>query len=329
MGITAKRRSFMPMLMPNEHLLSAVCRGIKLGTVNHWRDFLNDPKSDGSEFCSGHVLRPLYASVCAQYHGANPEMILKNHSLWHYFRSFIPGNHSAIPCIEQWPAIYNHKQNLHPLKLLRYRQTKQWRWCLECAQQDYDTYGFSYWHVEHQLPGISHCQHHPESQLRGACNSCGSQVTDIREKSVRLFPENRCPVCHTPFDDYESTPNHPIIDWVAQVTRELQLGSKLNVQTLRKDILEELGIDPTTRTAAGIRRTGIARKMIRDALPLDVINWFFQTEERGSFKAGDNISPLELKLLYDRSSFVHPLSWLIISWIVMSKNRTLDKYLIQ
>ncbi len=329
MATKAQRISFMPVLMPNEHLLSAVCRGIKLGTVNHWRDFLNDPKSDGSEFCSGHVLRPLYASVCSQYHGTTQDVILRNHSLWHYFRSFIPGDHREIPSRENWSTIYNHKQNLHPLKLVRYRQTKQWRWCLECAQQDYDTYGFSYWHVEHQLPGISHCQHHPESQLRGACNSCGSQVTDIREKSVRLFPENRCPVCHTPFDNYESTPNHPIIDWVTEISRQLQSGSELDVQLLRKDLFEALGIDPKTKTAAGIKRTSIARKMIRDELPLDVINWFFQTEERGSFKAGDNISPLDLKLLYDTSSFVHPLSWLIISWIILSKNRTLDSYLIQ
>jgi hypothetical protein len=315
--------------MPNEHLLSAICRGKQRGIVNNWRDLLPGHKSDCGIFCAGHVLHPIYASTCSQYQGTTPQQILRNHSLWNYHRSFLPHSQTTPPGIETWHNIYNHKDVLHPKKLIRYRHSKQWRWCLECAQEDYANHGVCYWHIEHQLPGVSHCFHHPKSQLNGACKSCGYQVTNIKDKAVRLFPEDRCPICHSTYINRTAVPEHPVINWITNVTKQLNAEVTLDTTRLRNDLFQTLKIEPGVRTAAGIRRTSIARKNIIRALPLDVINWFFQTEKRRDFETRDNITPLCLRLLYDTENFIHPLSWLIISWIVLSKTKNLESYLIK
>jgi len=43
--------------------------------------------------------------------------------------------------------------------------TRHCKWCADCAAEDQRRYGFSYWHREHQLPGIRLCVTHQKSLL--------------------------------------------------------------------------------------------------------------------------------------------------------------------
>ncbi len=37
---------------------------------------------------------------------------------------------------------------------------RDWQFCLDCVQEDKLNVGVSYWHTDHQLPGITHCMKH-------------------------------------------------------------------------------------------------------------------------------------------------------------------------
>lgn len=43
------------------------------------------------------------------------------------------------------------------------------KFCPRCAEEDFNNYGTTYWHVEHQVPGVSACFRH-QCRLEGLCN---------------------------------------------------------------------------------------------------------------------------------------------------------------
>ncbi|MEH6628190.1 MAG: hypothetical protein V7739_17240 [Motiliproteus sp.] len=112
------------------------------------------------------------------------------------------------------------------------------------------------------------------------------------------------------------------------VSKQLLSGYQFNTEQARHDVFHEIGIDPTIKpTAAHRKRVSVARKMINSELPLEVINWLFQTQKRGFYSAGEPVPPLGLRQLYDPDAVIHPLSWLVIIWIVFSGDKKLASYL--
>jgi len=55
----------------------------------------------------------------------------------------------------------NGKKRLRPAYLKGfYAFETNWKYCSECVKEDIARCGHSYWHVEHQLPSITHCSKH-------------------------------------------------------------------------------------------------------------------------------------------------------------------------
>ncbi|MCB1662154.1 MAG: TniQ family protein [Pseudomonadales bacterium] len=318
----------MPILYPGEHLMGTLMRAIQRGVTNDWRDLVPGDLLEKGDFYPSHVLRPIYAATASQYTGMSISVILSEHSLWQYFRSFLPGQPETAPPHTQWHQLYNHSRILHPKRQVRYRHDKQWRWCLACNQENYKQYGTCFWQVEHQLPGVAHCLKHPEVKLQGACSACGYQVKDISVKSIKLLPENRCPVCGECMGAAKSIPDHPFIDWISEVSVELLTkGAQFDTQQVYSDIFAELGFNPSNfPSVANTRKITTIRKTIDVTFPLDVINWFFQAKLRSNYRQDESVSPLCLRLLYHRDTFVHPLSWMAICWAVLSKYGDLQRY---
>lgn len=78
---------------------------------------------------------------------------------------------------------------------------RYWRWCGECVQEDDEELGVSYYHRDHQLPGVFHCQKHGHG-LSGHCQTCGFQVDYIR---ILFIPpkDDICPVCREKMPGYD------------------------------------------------------------------------------------------------------------------------------
>tara|TARA_Y100000589_G_C27152523_1_gene629509 strand:- start:246 stop:1211 length:966 start_codon:yes stop_codon:yes gene_type:complete len=316
----------MPLLLPEEHLMSALCRGLKLGIANDWRELVPEAEIERSDLCPGHVLRPLYAAATSQYHGIPFDNIILKHTLWRYFRSFLPTYDGCVPPKHHWDRHYNHRQVLHPIKQVRYRQAKQWRWCAACARDECQEYGITFWHVEHQVPGLFYCHKHTEQRLYGTCSHCGYQINDLSKVPISFLLESSCHICKQEFVPQQALPEHPLLNWIAKVSHQLLSGATFNIELARLLIFDKLEIDPyVKKTVAGAKAVTRARRNIDGSLPLEVINCLFQAMDNQDFKPSDRVIPLDIGLLYKRDSFVHPLSWLVLAWVTLSDEEVLHK----
>jgi hypothetical protein len=70
---------------------------------------------------------------------------------------------------------------------------KHWRWCPKCIIEDEEQFGVPYYHRDHQLPGVFHCQKHCEI-LNDKCDACGWYVRSLKEQCIPPF-NNVCPNC--------------------------------------------------------------------------------------------------------------------------------------
>ncbi|NPU94912.1 MAG: hypothetical protein HPY82_23655 [Gammaproteobacteria bacterium] len=311
-------------------MISTICRGIKLGIVNDWRELVTKSEQEIGDLGPGHVIRPLYAAAATQYQGLTLDEVISEHTLWKYYYSFLPSQPQTVPPAAHWHSLYNHSRLLHPLRQVRYKHAKQWRWCFECALEDHKEYGISYWHIGNQVPGISNCYRHPTSLLLGACSSCGGQINDLSQRSVSIRTEKCCPVCQNDLEPPEQVPRHPFLDWVAIISNRLLSGARFNTDLARSLIFNKLDIDPdASRTVAGNKAFGRAHELIKSSLPADVINCLFQGHKRAEFKSNEIASPLNLRPLYNKKNFVHPLSWLAFSWIVLSDDNLLQDLIVE
>mgnify|MGYP003624625806 CR=1 FL=1 len=56
-----------------------------------------------------------------------------------------------------------------------------WKYCSHCVQEDISKYGHSFWHVKHQIPGITHCYIHEQQLIED-----NVRLRDLRKS---LLPE--------------------------------------------------------------------------------------------------------------------------------------------
>lgn len=76
-----------------------------------------------------------------------------------------------------------------------------WRWCPECVIHDEDVHGVTYYHRDHQIPGVFHCQVHNVGLVSG-CSACGFCVTNLVEQNIPPS-QNICPHCHCWMSAYD------------------------------------------------------------------------------------------------------------------------------
>ena len=320
------RPSFMPGLYPGEHLLSALNRAVLRGSVPSSKSLIAGPYMEAGTLIPGEVLRPLYLRISEQFPELTLQELMQRHTLWPYFRPFFPKG-IDLPPESSWKEFYQNRGTLTPSADLRVRHARQWRWCVECARQDFDHYGLGYWHLEHQIPGQTVCQQHPNEPLQGACSDCGSRISALSKK-IRLYPGMICPICHQQMGSTRTNVNHPSLDWLLRSSTGLQSGLfHFDWWRAKCDIFECLGFVPQSRnTLAQNKAISRMKARLMHGIPLDVRNWLFQSHEGGLFREHDRISALCLRQLYDDSLMVHPVSGLLFTWILLRDTHDLSAY---
>lgn len=68
-----------------------------------------------------------------------------------------------------------------------------WRWCVNCTEEDEAQFGITYYHRDHQLPGVFHCDKH-HMALTDGCQECGFTVELLMHQNVPPV-DNLCPHC--------------------------------------------------------------------------------------------------------------------------------------
>jgi hypothetical protein len=191
-----ERVTFLPNLLPGEHLLGAFSRLLLLN---------NAASTDELQLSlTGHNLS---LNVSAAYHKSydslfelfeqqkSREEILNQHTLMGFYR------HSMKYQRRHELLISNKYQEREPFYFPGtnvFKNTRLWRWCLSCTAEDSHKYGVPHWHVRHQLPTSLTCPRHTNEHLQSGCNNCGFQIYDL--KSCALPPNKQCPVCKFKFE---------------------------------------------------------------------------------------------------------------------------------
>jgi len=99
--------------------------------------------------------------------------IAKNKTLLKYYRAFIPDEQStSIASTMCGESVANLKFQLG-LLTSRFRANHPLKACLSCMREDYSTFGWSYWHVEHQYPGVWWCDNHHQPLYESIIKSTG------------------------------------------------------------------------------------------------------------------------------------------------------------
>jgi len=138
-------------------------------------------------------------------------------------------NHTSLPYFTYFDtpeqrdsAVKLLLQNAHcrevslALGLTQYRcgaVSKHPRFCLACIQEDERTHGFTYFHREHQLPGVAVCWKHDEILSHG-CSICGTYP--IRGRGLSMPGQCNCYSGLSPLPAFEKLPtNHDVLKWLA------------------------------------------------------------------------------------------------------------------
>ena len=182
--------TFLPNLLPGEHLLGAFARLLILNACRN-----------SAEMQKAILGNSASLNVSATYHKSydllfdlfmkqkTREELLSQHTLMGFYRHSMKYQHR-----DQLLTIYNSKdrEKLYFPGSKLMKNSRLWRWCPSCVKEDYQGYGVSYWHTLHQLPTAITCQKHTNEQLTSSCAHCGFEVYDLKKCKV---PPSKCPAC--------------------------------------------------------------------------------------------------------------------------------------
>lgn len=220
----------MPSLLAGEHILSTIARWAKLQGENDTKRVLNRLSDHMRGFNPSYCYDPLFDDfMCHFGPDSDRKEIVKQQTMMMYHSALI--NYNKVYPVEHLKTYYpgcskpKFPKQINRLPVLTIPQQSKlafsnvWRWCEQCASEDKQKNGVSYWHVAHQIPSTFTCYKHPEQTLIEVCDSCGFQYTDIREYSSP--PEGvKCPNCTLRMLPYSYISNEHT-DWLSKASFQL------------------------------------------------------------------------------------------------------------
>lgn len=195
----------LPSLRPNEHILSLAVRACRLSGARtnaqyFARAFNAKTKAVAPPVFVLNALQQNTLNIYAEtFRCSAIDLMWRHTNLRFYF--------NALPFDLQKGLIAGG--TLEPLQALERLSARNgmhlgqsWRWCTLCSKNDASEFGFPYWHVDHQVPGLRYCPQHPENALLSGCCQCGLQFDMLDDLS--LPPEDgRCPSCNAALAPYQ------------------------------------------------------------------------------------------------------------------------------
>ncbi|MEO8119922.1 MAG: TnsD family Tn7-like transposition protein [Rhodoferax sp.] len=117
------------------------------------------------------------------------EEIAKNHTLLAYYAAFVSPEElkSVIACMAG-ESVAHLKLRLGILTS-RFRANHPLKCCDACIEEDRSTFGWPYWHVEHQYPGMWICQNHGLQLMESNLKATGVERFQWHLPAVEHFRE--------------------------------------------------------------------------------------------------------------------------------------------
>ena len=187
--------SYIPTIMPGEHLLGAFSRLHLLNMCSNQKALQKDVMGNNRSLTIMAAYPQSFDSLLELF-GAQKtrERLLNEHSLMGFYRHSMKYQHRN-QLLTQFDVEGRESIYLPGARIMK--SSAGWRWCNSCVAEDERKHGISTWQVSHQLPSSITCAKHKNEKLLSNCSNCGFEVIDLR--SMPLPPNGRCPECDTAF----------------------------------------------------------------------------------------------------------------------------------
>ncbi|KJG05903.1 hypothetical protein UB33_11085 [Photobacterium angustum] len=301
-------RHCLPAPFPNEHLLSVLARWFDFTGRNDFLMTARALSANVGNLTPAAIWRPIYHDLASHYAATiNWEKLLQHHTLVPYYAPFL--QYSEIALIRKRCEELGTTK-VQPMQQNRVRHAHRWRWCLHCAESDFEEFGVAYWHTFHQIPSMVCCYRH-NTPLLTHCENCGFSYQHFQKHW--LPPINgRCRTCHSEVIQLEPKQS-PLTQWLDGVSFGLQThGLKINRQHLLKLMRQQIGFEslPSNLPVATRAQVAAIQRDFQTWLSDDVLSQYFMLSREDTFKQGNQMLKLVSVAFRDRQ--VPPINMLLM-----------------
>lgn len=280
----------LPHPLPNEHLLSVLARWFDLSGRNDFHNTARQLSTNVGNLSPAAAWRPIYWDLANHYRNAiNWDQLIRVHTLMPYYSPFVE------PSLRT--ALLNGNEELATTKIQAPQQKHMvnahlWRWCVQCAESDFEEYGTTYWHTFHQLPSALTCYRH-NTPLVSMCPTCGFTYDNFQRHWLPPI-DGECRECQTPI----TVSNHPrptISHRLDRVSVGLQIhGMNIEQASLLQPIRHSIGFEslPSNLTVAIRSRIATLQQQFQTWLPDEVIPTYFSLNRDHAFQQSNPILKL-------------------------------------
>jgi predicted Zn-ribbon and HTH transcriptional regulator len=295
------RIAFYPSPLPDEHILGTLARWHEMQIRSTFRKSISEFTSNITGINPSCIWRPVYGDIYRIYEGDFPAENFLNHTLWHYYAPF---NHHS------YPDVFNNQDlKVVPMDQIRLKTARNWRWCHQCAREDMEAYGTTYWHLSHQIPSMTYCQKHGE-QLIHACNSCGFNSTDL--ETLHLPPiDDKCPACKTQFHRNQIV--NPVMKWLDEISTKLISSTRgKNVSDIKRTLIDKAKLPQPNRRipSKDLRLVATIQSAFDNFFyGSDIVDHFFKFPKRN---LGARYPYLRMSVMLYSETFLPPIYYILL-----------------
>lgn len=278
-------------LLPGEDLFGLLGRSFVMGTYKNFPSMRRELGLSHYKHVPGLLVSRDFSRI-AHLLGKDVNVLHAEHTCHFMLKSTI-GNELLL---DNKPVLLNKADDYI---------SPPWRWCLECAAEDVEKYGMTYYRRDHQVPGVKTCSKLHATLVSAECHQCGFRAVNL--KNMPIPPaDGRCPDCGTAFEP-DMTLFTPAMRTIENIC--------LNMASDRTDI-SQTQLAKRVQQYLGVTQEEIELDVVRQeirCLYRDVIN-FYKIEELQEYfvtgaerKSGVYCPALQAGHVYDTTSSGNPL----------------------
>lgn len=245
------------------------------------------------------------------------DTIACNRTLLRYYRKFLSREEEQDVIVSLCGESEAHLKLHLGLLTSRFRANHPLKACTACMAKDVDQFGWAYWHLVHQFPGVWICPKHQSPLMESALKTTGI------ERFHWLLPnlESLRPWSEDELKSFDE--NHAVLSSLARTTQELIEGPvRIDTARLHAVYRSELALRGWLSNAKRLRLMQIATSFMAHSSKLrflPALSAFPQTIDQSLVQVG--------KLLRPEHSGVHPIRHVVlIDWLFGDAASFLTRY---
>ncbi len=305
-------------ILPGEHALGPLARLFLYSSYRSMAEPVSYVTQDFRALKPGVIWRQGYSDIHNHWRSDLPlHDFAKQHTLINFYRPFLP---------EKYNQCVDRKLGLLAPSIRVVRYTTTWRYCSECAIEDVETHGFPYFHVMHQLPGVTYCHEH-DTILRSGCQACGN---DWQKLGKLLAPplNDMCDHCFSAIGTIESFRDDDVT-WIQQMAHRLLMGdfNHMTLTQLQSAYRQWLGIGPRQGVLNMKERSVVqdAQNQIDNALDPRLYRLLFTNANNGGNQNRSVVLSL-YQAAFAEGKLISPIVHLILIRVMFGELDNVPKY---